>query len=282
VKRKITIVTPCYNEEPNVEPLYETIRDLMARFPQYEYEHLYIDNASNDGTLAILRRLAAQDHRVKVIVNARNFGHIRSPYHGLMQATGDAVIYMASDFHDQQDMIPSFIAAWEKGANIVLAIKSSSKESRLLHGIRRSYYRLIARLSDIQLNENSTGFGLYDRTVIETLRKIDDPYPYFRGLISEIGWEPVKLEFTQPRRPRGITKNNFYTLYDMAMLGVTKHTKVPLRIATMAGFALSFLSLLTAIGYLIYKLLFWQRFAAGAARQAAAAAKLLLRASATL
>lgn len=263
--QKFTVVTPCYNEQENAEPLYEAIREVMARFPQYDYDHLYIDNCSTDGTVAILRRLAAKDRRVKVIVNARNFGHIRSPYHGLLQGDGDAVIYMASDFQDPPDMIPQLIEAWEKGARMVLGIKTQSSESPLLYALRTAYYRLVARLSDIDLNENSTGFGLYDRIVIEALRKIDDPYPYFRGLISEIGFEPVKIPFTQPRRPRGITKNNFYTLYDMAMLGITKHSKVPLRLATMSGFALSFLSLLTGLGYLVYKLLFWERFSAGMA-----------------
>lgn len=265
MKKRLTVVTPCYNEEENAEPLYEAIRGMMARFPQYDYDHLYIDNASTDGTQAILRRLAAEDPRVKVIINARNFGHIRSPYHGLLQAMGDAVIYMASDFQDPPDMIPTFIAEWEKGAKMVLAIKTKSNESPLLYAIRTAYYRLVARLSDIDLNENSTGFGLYDRVVIDALGNIEDPYPYFRGLISEIGFEPVRIPFTQPRRPRGITKNNFYTLYDMAMLGITKHSKVPLRLATMSGFALSFLSLLVAFGYLIYKLLFWQTFSAGMA-----------------
>lgn len=263
--KKICLLTPCFNEEENVEPLFEALAKVMAAYPQYEYEHLYVDNCSTDGTLAILRRLAARDPRVKVIVNSRNFGHIRSPYHGYLAADGDAVIYLASDFQDPPDMIPSFIEAWEKGAKIVLAIKTQSKESPLLYGLRTAYYRFVARLSEIELNENSTGFGLYDRVIIETLRKIDDPYPYLRGLISEIGFEPVKIPFTQPVRPRGITKNNFYTLFDMAMLGITKHTKVPLRLATMMGFALSFLSLLTGFGYLVYKLVFWDRFSAGMA-----------------
>ncbi len=265
MRKKLTIVTPCFQEEENVEPLYLAIRDVMAGFPQYDYDHLYIDNCSQDGTLAILRRLAGQDRRVKVIVNSRNFGHIRSPYYGLLQSDGDAVIYMASDFQDPPEMIPDLIKAWELGAKMVIAVKTKSKEAPLFYLIRTVYYRLIARLSDVELNENSTGFGLYDRAVISELRKIDDPYPYFRGLISEIGFAPVKIPFTQPRRPRGITKNNFYTLYDMAMLGIIKHSKVPLRLATMVGFALSLLSLITGFAYLIYKLFFWERFSAGIA-----------------
>ncbi len=265
MKNHITIVTPCYNEQENAELLYEALRDMMSRFPQYDYDHLYIDNCSTDNTVGILRRLAASDKRVRIILNARNFGHIRSPYYGLLQATGNAVIYMASDFQDPPDLIPQLIAEWEKGAMMVLAIKTQSKEAPLLYAIRTAYYRLVARLSDIGLNENSTGFGLYDRKIIETLRKIDDPYPYFRGLISEIGFEPVKIPFTQPLRVRGITKNNFYTLYDIAMLGITKHSKVPLRLAAMSGFALSIMSLIAGLGYLIYKLLFWDRFSAGMA-----------------
>jgi len=263
--KRITVLTPCYNEQENVEPLYEAICSQMARFPAYEYEHLFIDNCSTDRTPEILRALAAKDRRVKVIINARNFGHIRSPYHGLLQAGGDAVIYMASDFQDPPEKIPELIAAWEGGAKIVLGIKAESQELPVLFAARKAYYRLVATLSDIDLNENSTGFGLYDRVVLDALRKIEDPYPYFRGLISEIGFEAVKIPFTQPRRPRGITKNNFYTLYDMAMLGITKHSKVPLRLATMSGFALSILSLLTGLAYLIYKLLFWDRFSAGMA-----------------
>lgn len=265
MKKRISIVTPCYNEEENVEPLHQAIREIMAGFPQYDYDHLYVDNCSTDDTLSILRRLAAADPKVRVIVNARNFGHIRSPYHGLLQADGDAVIYMASDFQDPPNLIPRFIQEWENGSRMVIGIKSESQESPVLYAIRTAYYRFIANLSDIQLNENSTGFGLYDRQVIETLRKIDDPYPYFRGLISEIGFEPARIEFNQPRRPRGITKNNFFTLYDIAMLGIIKHTKVPLRLATMMGFVLSFLSLIIAAAYLVYKLLFWDRFSAGLA-----------------
>lgn len=265
MKKKLTIVTPCYNENVNVEPLYLAIRQIMEGLPQYDYDHLYIDNCSTDGTLDVLRRLAAADPRVKVIVNARNFGHIRSPYHGLLQADGDAAVYMASDFQDPPELIPQLIAKWEKGARIVVGIKSASRESPVIFAIRTAYYRLSARLADIELNENSTGFGIYDRVVLDALRQINDPYPYFRGLISEIGFTPEKIEFTQPTRQRGLTKNNFYTLYDIAMLGITKHTKVPLRLATMIGFAFSFLSLITALGYLAYKVFFWDRFSAGMA-----------------
>jgi glycosyltransferase involved in cell wall biosynthesis len=261
----ISIVTPCYNEEANVEPLYQAIRQEMALFPQYEYEVIFIDNCSQDSTVEKIRIIAAHDKRVKAIVNARNFGHIRSPYYGILQASGDAVIYMASDLQDPPKMIPKFIEAWEKGAKIVLAIKTQSKESPIFYAMRSAYYRMVKTLSEVDLHEHCTGFGLYDKKVIATLRKIEDPYPYFRGLISEIGFEPTKIPFTQPQRVRGFTKNNFYTLYDIAMLGITKHSKIPLRLATMSGFALSFLSLLTGLGYLVYKLLFWNMFTTGIA-----------------
>lgn len=263
--KKVSIVTPCYNEEENIAALHESIREILSKSVDYDYEHIFIDNCSTDNSQQILREIARKDTRVKVILNARNFGHIRSPYHATIQATGDAVICLASDFQDPPDLIPQLITKWAEGAKIVLAIKTKSHESPLLYGIRTAYYRLASHLSDINLNENHTGFGLYDKQVIEILRKIEDPYPYFRGLISEIGFAPVKIPFTQPIRVRGITKNNFYTLYDTAMLGISKHSKVPLRLATMSGFALSLLSLLAGLGYLIYKLLYWERFSAGMA-----------------
>jgi len=263
--KKISIVTPCYNEEENIVALHECIRGMILKFPAYDYEHIFIDNSSTDKSPQILRAIANKDSNVKVILNARNFGHIRSPFYGMLQGSGDAVIVLASDFQDPPELIPQLISKWEEGAKMVLAVKTKSQESFLFYSIRTAYYRLVSRLSDLDLNENHTGFGLYDKQVIEILRKIEDPYPYFRGLISEIGFAPVKIPFTQPNRMRGITKNNFYTLYDLAMLGITKHSKVPLRLATMSGFALSLLSLLTGLGYLVYKLLYWDRFTAGMA-----------------
>ena len=213
----------------------------------------------------MLRDLAARDQRVKVIFNARNFGPIRSGYHAVLQSSGDAVVVMASDLQDPPSVIPQFIAKWEGGFKIVLAIKTQSEEHGLFYFIRSIYYATVKRLSDIELNSHSTGFGLYDKQVIDILRKIDDPYPYFRGLISDIGFEPARIPFKQPLRKRGITSNNFYTLYDLAMLGITNHSKVPLRLATFAGFAMGALSLLVAIGYLVYKLLFWGSFPLGMA-----------------
>ncbi|MGA2619346.1 MAG: glycosyltransferase family 2 protein [Thermoguttaceae bacterium] len=261
----ISIVTPCYNEEANVEAVYGQVKDLLAGLGQYRYEHVFIDNASTDGTPAILRRLAARDRRVKVIFNSRNFGHIRSPYHALLQARGDAVIPLVADLQDPVELIPAFLQKWEEGHKIVMGIKVRSRESRLMFALRRCYYRLLGRLSEIELTSNFYGFGLYDRAVIEILRKLDDPYPYFRGLIADLGFAPAKIEYRQPRRERGLTKNNFYTLYDLAMLGITCHSKIPLRLATLSGFGLGALSLLVALVYLVYKLVFWDRFQVGMA-----------------
>ncbi len=262
--KKISIVTPCYNEEGNVRDLYEKIQKVMAGLA-FEYEHIYIDNASTDGTVRILRDLAQQDARVTVIINARNFGHIRSPYYGLLQACGDAAIVMASDLQDPPEQIPEFIQKWEQGYKVVMGIKTKSREPGLFYFLRSLYYRFLKSLSEVDLVENFTGFGLYDHHVIEILRKFDDPYPYFRGLIADIGFEAAKIEFTQPRRKRGISKNNFYTLYDMAMLGVTSYTKIPLRLATMLGFLSSVVSFLVGMVYLVYKLIQWQNFTLGLA-----------------
>ena len=261
---KIGIVTPCFNERDNVEELHERIAAVMRPLP-YDYEHLFIDNASTDGTVDVLRRLAAEDAHVKVIVNARNFGHIRSPYHGLLQADGDAVVVIASDLQDPPEMIPEFIRRWEAGAKSVMAVKPSSAESRAMFSLRRMYYRLVRRISDVPLVPDATGAGLYDRQVVEVLRGLNDPYPYFRGLIPEIGLRIETVPFEQPRRKRGVTKNNFYTLFDMAMLGITSHSKVPLRLMSMLGFALSVLGALTGFGYLFAKLLFWDSFQLGTA-----------------
>ena len=263
--KTISIVSGCYNEEENVEDLYSQLCGVISTYPQYQFEIILIDNCSRDKTVEILRGIAATDKRLKVIVNARNFGAIRSGYYALLQATGDAVIALASDLQDPPSLLPQFIAKWEEGAKIVLAIKNESEEPGFFYFVRSSYYALVKRLSDVELNAHSTGFGLYDRKVMDALRKIDDPYPYFRGLISDIGFESAKIYFTQPARKRGFTSNNLYTLYDLAMLGITNHSKVPLRLATFAGFLMSLVSLFVAIGYLVYKLLFWSSFPMGMA-----------------
>ena len=262
--KKISIVTPCFNEEENIRELHDRIKKVMES-AGYEYEHIYIDNASTDHTVEILRGLAAQDRCIKVIINTRNFGHIRSPYHALLQATGDAVIGLASDLQDPPEKIPEFIRKWEEGYKVVVGVKTKSKESGFFYFLRSLFYRTLKILSDVNLIDNFTGFGLYDREVIEILRKFNDPYPYFRGLIADIGFEAARIEFTQPRRKRGISKNNFYTLYDMAMLGVTSYTKIPLRLATMLGFLSAMVSFIVGMVYLVYKLIDWQNFSLGLA-----------------
>lgn len=261
----ISIVTPCYNEEENVEELYLQVKNIFSNLPQYKYEHIFIDNASKDKTVYILKAIAKLDKNVKIIVNSRNFGHIRSPYYGVLQASGDAVIPVVADLQDPPHLISEFIKKWEEGYKIVLGVKSQSQESPTMFAIRKMYYDFINRVSEIELTKNNTGFGLYDKSVIQILREINDPYPYFRGLISEIGFESYKIEYNQPSRKRGITKNNFYTLYDIAMLGITNHSKVPLRIATMLGFIMSLVSFLIAGCYLMLKLFFWNSFTLGTA-----------------
>lgn len=264
-QKLVTIVTGCFNEEENVRPLYEALQAIFKTRPQYRFEILYIDNASQDRTASVLRELAAEDPSVKVILNARNFGHIRSPMHALMEARGDALIPMASDFQDPPEKIPEFLDKWEQGSKVVMAVKEQSEESWLFYQLRERYYRMLARMSDVKLVNQTTGFGLYDRVVVEAMRKINDPYPYFRGMIADIGFTPATVPFVQPRRRRGISSQNWYSLYDIAFLGIVNHSKIPLRIATILGFVLACLSLLVAFGYLIYKLLFWDSFSIGVA-----------------
>jgi glycosyltransferase involved in cell wall biosynthesis len=261
----ISIVTGCFNEEENVEELHRRVRDVLDSLPGYDYEHIFIDNASTDRTVAILRAICADDDHVKVIVNTRNFGHVRSPYHGLLQATGDAVCCIAADLQDPPELIREFIQKWEEGYKVVVGVKKESLERRSMFFLRGLYYRLINHLSDVPLIENFTGYGLYDRVVVDALHDIDDPYPYFRGLVSDLGYEHVEIPYVQQRRQHGTTKNNFYTLYDLAMLGITNHSKVPLRLAMMAGFLLSILALGISLIYLVLKLMFWHTFDMGLA-----------------
>ena len=261
----ISINTPCYNEEDNIEALYAEVKRIMGKMEGYTYEHLFIDNFSTDHTVEKLRYIAERDKNVKVIVNMRNFGQVRSPYHAFLQARGEAVITLVADFQDPPAMIPDLLMKWEAGYKVVLGVKKNSLETPSMFALRTLYYRTLQRLSDVELIENFTGFGLYDRQVIEDLRLVNDPYPYFRGLIAELGYPRAELEYVQPARKRGITKNNFYTLYDVAMLGVTNHSKVPLRLAAMLGFISSAFCILVAFFYLIYKLLFWSSFSLGLA-----------------
>jgi glycosyltransferase involved in cell wall biosynthesis len=263
--KKISIVSGCYNEAGNVEELVSRVAKVMDTLPGYDYEQIIIDNASTDGTQEILRKLVSGNPRLKVILNARNFGHIRSPYHGMMQAGGDAVIYLASDLQEPPELIPDFVKKWEEGAKAVVAIKDSSDESPLFFAVRKLYYRLVEGLAETRTIQNFTGFGLYDRTIMEYCRSLQDPYPYFRGLIAEIGLPVERVSYHQPLRTRGFTKNNLYTLYDMAMLGITNFSKVPLRLAAMLGFVMAIMSLLVALVYLIYKLVFWYSLPVGTA-----------------
>lgn len=264
-KKIISIVSGCFNEARNVEELVARVSKVMGDLPEYEYEQILIDNASTDGTQEILRQMASVNPRLKIILNARNFGHVRSPYYGLLQATGDAAVALASDLQNPPELIPEMIKKWEEGAKAVVGVKSSSEESPLLFAVRRLYYRIVEGLADTKTIQNFTGFGLYDRAILDYCRLLNDPYPYFRGLISEIGLPIAVVKYRQINRSRGSSKNNLYTLYDIAMLGITNHSKVPLRLATFAGFFLSICSFLVGLGYLVYKLLFWERFSLGIA-----------------
>ena len=261
----ISVVSPCYNEEGNVEELYERVRAVMLRLGRYRYEHIFIDNASQDGTVDVLRRMAAADRNVKVIENTRNFGHIRSPIHGLHQATGEAVIILLSDLQDPPELLEEMILEWERGTPIVIAVKKTSDENPLLFWLRKKYYQMIRHMAEIETYDNFIGFGLYDRKVVEIVKGFDDPYPYFRGMIAEIGLPHKEIAYSQARRKRGRTKNNFYSHYDQVMLGLTSLSKVPLRLATFAGLFCSAVSLLAGLYYLTYKLLYWHSFTLGIA-----------------
>lgn len=264
--KTISVVTPCYNEEGNVREVYERVRTLMLALDGFRYEHIFIDNASRDRTFVVLSEIAASDFNVKVIRNARNFGHVRSPMHALFQASGDAIIVLMSDLQDPPEVLAQLIAEWENGFPIVIAVKHQSREAAPMFLVRKLFYRLVNRLSDdIETYENFTGFGLYDRKVIDLVRQFGDPYPYFRGMIAEIGLPHAEVVYEQQRRKNGKSKNNFYTLYDLAMLGITKLSKVPLRLVTFAGFVGSLFSLLGGTVYFGYKLLFWRQFTVGIA-----------------
>jgi len=264
--RFVSVVAGCYNEEGNVRELYERVcRVFREELPEYAFELILIDNASEDGTVAVLKEIAARDKRVKIIVNNRNFGHIRSGYHALLQARGEAVVNMASDLEDPPELIPQFIHKWEEGYKVVLAQKRSSDEFGPFQLVRKLYYAIVSKLSDTSLVKDATGFGVYDRQVIDDIRRIGDPYPYFRGLICDLGYRRCLIPFDRVARKRGFSKNTFYTLYDLAMLGITNHSKVPLRLATFAGFCIGGVSFLVALGYLVYKLIYWNNFSVGMA-----------------
>lgn len=265
-KKLITIMTPSYNEELNVREAHRRVMAMAAELPEYRLEHLFIDNASKDGTVAILREMAAEDPTVKVIVNARNVGADRSGMHALLQAEGDAVGTVAADMQDPPELFVEMVRAWEKGYPIVAAIKNSSDESGLMYRVRTAYYKLVARLTNVEVLEHFTGFGLYDRSVLEHIRAhFPDPYPYFRGMIAELGLPIARVYYNQGRRERGVTKNNFYALYDLAMLGITNLSKVPLRLVIFGGFVSAAISFLLGVFYLVYKLVYWSSFSVGVA-----------------
>ena len=264
-KRKISIITPCFNEQDNVADVYGQVKAVFLGLSNYEYEHIFIDNASRDKTVEILKKIAQEDKRVKIIVNTRNFGHIRSPYHALMQAGGDAAVFLAADLQEPPALIVDFVKKWQEGFKVVIGIKNKSDESPAMFLMRKAYYNILKRFAEIEHVSNYNGFGLYDRNVIEALRKFDEPYPYFRSMINEVGFERAELKYTQAERKKGKSRNSFYVLYDMAMLGFVNNSKVPLRLASFIGFGMSIFSFLIALVYLIRKLIHWQDFQLGLA-----------------
>ena len=264
MKKKISIVTPTYNEDANIEKLCLSISEQMKKL-DYEYEHIVIDNCSSDTTVLILKKIAANNKNLKVIVNSRNFGHIKSPLHGILQANGDAVILMTSDFQDPVSLIPLYLEEWEKGHKVVMAQKNSSDEGLKMSFARNLFYKVIKLIAEVPLLTNTTGAGLFDRKIVEEIRNIDDPYPYFRGLISEITSEIKLISFHQPKRHGGKTKNNFYTLYDIGVLGIIKHSKLPLRLITFIGLVTSLLSFFVAAFFFFRKLFNWDSFEVGIA-----------------
>jgi len=265
-KKLISLVTPCYNEEGNITKIYEQVKTIIdEQLNDYVYEHIFIDNASTDQTVELLKGIAKKDKNVKIIVNSRNFGHIRSPVYAIMQAAGDVVISLVADLQDPPEMIVDFIRANEEGYNIVLAIKVNSQEKKLMYKVRSLYYRLLNRITDTEIYENYTGFGLYDRRTIEALRRMPDAYPFFRGMISEIGYKVKKIPYSQPVRVKGVSKNNFYTLYDIGILGLINNSKVLLRLSIFIGFIVGFLSIIVGVFYLVRKLMYWESFSLGLA-----------------
>ncbi len=264
--KKISVLIPCYNEEENVVPISEAVIDIITReLPEYEYELVFIDNDSSDNTRPLLRKLCEGNPKIKAIFNARNFGQFNSPYYGILQVAGDCVISMVADFQDPVELIPKYVHEWEKGYKIVIGIKTSSRENPVMYWLRGCYYKLIRKLSDVEQIEHFTGSGLYDRQFIEVLRNLNDPTPFLRGIVAELGFRRKEIPYEQPKRRAGKTHNNFYRLYDAAMLSFTSYTKAGLRLATFFGAFCSGVSVLVAFVYLIMKLMYWDRFPAGMA-----------------
>lgn len=264
--KTISIMVPTYNEEENVNLMYKALKKLFQdELQKYQYEILFIDNKSKDHTRDLIREICKKDKNVKAIFNAQNFGQFNSPYYGLISTSGDCTISVAADFQDPVEMIPKFVKEWENGYKIVIGVKKKSQESKLVYFLRSLYYKLIKKFSDVEQIEHFTGFGLYDKDFIQVLRDLDDPEPYLRGIVAELGFERKEIPFVQPKRERGKSSNNWYRLYDGAMLGITSYTKIGLRMATIVGFIISFLSILVAFIYLILKLCMWNSFQAGMA-----------------
>jgi len=264
--KKISVMIPCYNEEENVVPMSEAIVSLFeTELTKYDYELLFIDNNSTDSTRSLLREICAKNSHIKAIFNAKNFGQFNSPYYGMCQTTGDCTIGMCCDFQDPVELIPQFIQEWEKGYKIVCAIKTTSKENKIMRFLRTCYYKVIRKMSDVDQIEHFTGTGLYDKSFIEVLKKLDDPTPFLRGIVAELGYKRKDIPYEQQKRRAGKTHNNWFTLYDAAMLSFTSYTKVGLRIATIIGFVMAVVCIVIALIYLVLKLIYWDWFIAGMA-----------------
>ena len=265
-RKKISVLVPCFNEEENVIPLAQ---ELMKMFKEslsdYDYEIVFIDNDSTDTTRERLEFLCEKFSKVKAIFNAKNFGQFNSPVYGMMQTTGDCVIPVCADFQDPIEMLPKFVAEWEKGYKIVCAIKTSSKENKVMRFFRTCYYKLIKKMSKVEQIEHFTGFGLYDRSFINVIRELDDPTPFIRGIVAELGFRRKDLPYEQAQRRAGKTSNNWFSLYDGAMLSFTSYTKTGLRFATVLGAGLSALSVIAFVVCFILKLAMWNTFSFGTA-----------------
>ena len=262
--KKISIMVPCYNEEDNVVPLSQALIQMLEKdLPQYDYDILFIDNDSTDTTRVKLRQLCKENKKIKAIFNAKNFGQFNSPYYGILQTDGDCTIPVCADFQDPIDVIPRLVAEWEKGYKIVCAVKTSSKENKIMYFLRSCYYKIIKKMSSAEQIEHFTGFGLYDKSFVQVLRDLKDPIPFIRGIVGELGFKKTEIEYTQAQRRAGKTHNNFFTLYDAAMLSFTSYTKMGLRLATFLGVICGGISIVVAIVYLILKLIYWDRFTAG-------------------
>ena len=263
--KKVSVLIPTYNEEDNVCPLAESIINEFNKIPEYSYEIVFIDNHSKDSTREKIRQLCSSNPNIKAIFNAKNFGQSNSPYYGLLQVTGDCAILMCADFQDPVEMIPKLIEKWEEGYKIISCIKTQSRENKLIRFLRTCYYKLIKKFSEVEQIEHYTGFGLYDRSFLEVLRNLDDPIPFLRGIVAELGFKRIDIPYEQQKRLKGKTKNNFFSLYDLAMLSFTTYTKVGLRIATFLGGIIIIFNLSVSVFYLVYKLLYWNEFNMGTA-----------------